>query len=321
MRISPMNRRALVLSLVLLAGCAAGPELQLLREQRTSVELTDVPFFVQDQYQCGPAALATVLVSGGVEVTPPQLVSQVYVPDRRGSLQAELIAATRSHDRVPYVMSNCISPILEALHAGYPVLVLQNLGVERWPVWHYAVLIGFDAEKEQFLLRSGTTRRQRSSARAFLASWDRAGRWSMVVVPANAPPAGADVLGWLQALAPFESTGDLETAAEGYEAAVARLPESGVAWTALGNVRYLQHAFAAAAIAYEHALASSPDLWVARNNLVRTMIAQGCPDQAKAWVRDDAVPPTHMQPMWRDTLQALAEAQHDACPRPKQARN
>ncbi|MCC5867757.1 MAG: PA2778 family cysteine peptidase [Gammaproteobacteria bacterium] len=316
-----MMLRALVFSLVFLGGCAAGPELQLLREQGSTVELTEVPFFAQDQYQCGPAALATVLVSDGVEVTPQQLVSQVYVPDRRGSLQAELLAATRSHGRVPYVMNHSLAPILEALHAGYPVLVLQNLGLDRWPIWHYAVLIGFDAEREEFLLRSGTTRRQRSTARSFLGSWDRAGRWSMVVVPANAPPAGADVLGWLQAVAPFESTGNLDTAIEGYEAAVARWPESGVAWTALGNVRYLQQAFAAAANAYERALTLSPELWVARNNLVQTLIAQGCPELAQPWISDVDAPPMQMQATWRRTLEALADSPPGGCVRSEQARN
>ncbi len=36
----------------------------------------------------------------GVAVTPDQLVPQVYLPNRKGSLQAELVAATRSYQRV-----------------------------------------------------------------------------------------------------------------------------------------------------------------------------------------------------------------------------
>ena len=143
----------------------------------------------------------------------------------------------------------------------------------------------------------------------------------MVVVQADAPPAGADVLGWLQAVAPFESTGKLDTAIEGYEAAVTRWPESGVAWTALGNVRYLQQAFAAAAPAYERALALSPELWVARNNLVQTLIAQGCPELAQPWINDVGAPPTQMQAPWRRTLEALAETPPGACVRSEQARN
>jgi hypothetical protein len=188
---STMRVRVLVLVVIAqlaLGACAVGPERQVLRDAGSAVELVQVPFFPQDEYQCGPAALATVLVHSGVDVTPQQLVDRVYVPDRRGSLQAEMLAATRSQGRVPYVLPGSLAPILAELRAGQPVLLLQNLGLERWPVWHYAVLIGFDPAKEKFLLRSGITRREESSAVPFLASWDRGGRWSMVVVEAGEPP-------------------------------------------------------------------------------------------------------------------------------------
>ncbi|WP_405219983.1 PA2778 family cysteine peptidase [Lentisalinibacter sediminis] len=256
---------------LMLSACAVGPERQVLREAGSPVEVFRVPFFPQDEYQCGPAALATVLNHSGVDVTPAQLVSHVYVPERRGSLQAEMLAAARTHGRVPYVLPQSLAPILAELRAGHPVLLLQNLGLDRWPVWHYAVLIGFDPAAEKLLLRSGITRRAETGAVPFLTSWDRGGRWAMIAVEAGEPPASADVLGWLRAVAPFESTGHLELAAEGYTAAVARWPGEAMAWTALGNVRYLQRDLAAAASAYRHALELEPDFRTARNNLAQTL--------------------------------------------------
>lgn len=262
---------AVAIAQLMLSACAVGPERQVLREAGLPVELVEVPFFPQDEYQCGPAALATVLVHSGVEVTPQQLVPHVFVPDRRGSLQAEMLAATRSHGRVPYVLPATLAPILAELRAGRPVLLLQNLGLDRWPIWHYAVLVGFDPAAEKFLLRSGITRREERRAVPFLASWDRGGRWSMIAAKPGEPPPGADVLGWLRAVAPFESTGNLHLAAEGYAAAVARWPEDAMAWTALGNVRYLQRELAAAAAAYRHALGLAPDFGTACNNLAQTL--------------------------------------------------
>ncbi|MFU8896690.1 MAG: PA2778 family cysteine peptidase [Gammaproteobacteria bacterium] len=269
-----MHRQILVLLAIAqlgLSACAVGPERQVLRDAGSPVELVEVPFFPQDEYQCGPAALATVLVHSGVDVTPQQLVSHVYVPERQGSLQAEILAATRSHGRVPYVLPETLAPMLAELRDGRPVLLLQNLAVDRWPVWHYAVLAGFDPAAEKFLLRSGLTRREESRAVPFLASWDRGGRWSMVAVKPGEPPVSADLLGWLRAVAPFESTGNLELAAEGYLAAVNRWPEEAMAWTALGNVHYLQRDLAAAAAAYRHALELSPGLHAACNNLAQTL--------------------------------------------------
>lgn len=266
--------RALMLVLIAqlaLVGCALGPEHRVLRDAGAPVELLDVPFFPQEAYQCGPAALATTLVHSGVEVTPEQLVPLVYVPERRGSMQVEMLAATRSQGRVPYMLPGSLAPILEELRAGQPVLLLQNLGFDWWPIWHYAVLVGFDPVGERFLLRSGTTRREKSGAVAFLASWDRGGRWSMVAVKPDDPPANADLLGWLRAVAPFEATGDLDIATQGYTAAVQRWPDEAMAWTALGNVRYLQRDWPAAEAAYRQALKQEPGFWTACNNLRQTL--------------------------------------------------
>lgn len=310
-----MPTRAGIFCLLILAlgGCATGPEHLVLRAAGAPVELVDVPFFVQDEFQCGPAALATVLVDAGIDVTPQALESQIYIPDRRGSLQAELLAATRRHGRVPYVLPGSLAPMLNEIRAGRPVLLLQNLGLGRWPVWHYAVLVGFDPDRDRFLLRSGTTQRKQSRARDFLASWDKAGRWSIVVVSPSDPPASADVLDWLRAVAPFESTGNLELAREGYEAAVKRWPDEAIAWTALGNISYLQRDLQAAEASYSRALTLSESLWTARNNLVRTLVDRGCAGRAEPWVRTAGEPPPEFASTWQETLMELAAAKDQSC--------
>src|SRR5690606_25051344 len=99
---------ALWLAAVLLGGCASMvPQTMALREAWPSrvpqrVELAEVPFFPQDEFQCGPAALATALVHSGIAVSPEALVEQVWVPARRGSLQLEMLAAPRRHGRVSF---------------------------------------------------------------------------------------------------------------------------------------------------------------------------------------------------------------------------
>ena len=117
-------------------------------------ELTRVPFFPQERYQCGPAALATVLAAADVPVTAEELVPRVYLPVRRGSLQTEMIAATRQYDRVPYVLDPTLDAIAGEIQAGRPVLVLQNLGLRSLPRWHYSVVVGVDARRRELILRS-----------------------------------------------------------------------------------------------------------------------------------------------------------------------
>ena len=78
-----------------LGGCGSLPQVESLRETLRSghhrlppaVELSAVPFFAQEDYQCGPAALATSLAHFKVAVTPDDLVDKVYLPARQGSLR------------------------------------------------------------------------------------------------------------------------------------------------------------------------------------------------------------------------------------------
>src|SRR5256886_4625327 len=127
-------------------------------ELQGKVELKDVPFFPQSEFQCGPAALATVLNESGVKVTPKDLVPEVYLPERKGSLQIEMLAAPRRHGLVSYQLAPRFSDLLTEIAAGNPVIVLQNLGLKE--SWHYAVAIGYDYDWGKLYLRSGETERQ-----------------------------------------------------------------------------------------------------------------------------------------------------------------
>ncbi len=198
-----------------LAGCVtapsaldgAGPGLP------RRVELSETPFFPQDDYQCGPAALATVLTESGITTTPTELVPKVYLPGRKGSFQLELIAAARSYDRLAYVIEPVLPNLLAELAAGRPVLVMQNLGLASWPVWHFAVVIGYDIETDRVVLRSGTRERLVQKTSRFVRSWDLAGRWAMVLLAPGATPAVPDANRYLTAAAGLEATGRLEAAA------------------------------------------------------------------------------------------------------------
>lgn len=168
---------------LLLCGCATlNPPLRLAEAMPSPrpVLLEQVPFFPQDEYQCGPAALATVLVDSGVRTSPGALLPQVYLPGREGSLQLELIAATRRGGRIPYVVEPTPEALLAELQAGRPVLVLQNLLVRTVPRWHYAVLVGADPARNRLILNSGTERGLAVPAPKFLRTWDWAGRWGLV---------------------------------------------------------------------------------------------------------------------------------------------
>lgn len=262
-----------------LAACTSGPPLRDYNLTPARVELTATPFFPQDQYQCGPAALATVLAANGAAVTPEELTPQIYLPERQGSLQAEIVAATRRHGRVPYVLDTTIKALLAEVAAGTPVLIMQNLGIASLPQWHYAVVIGYDGPADRLLLRSGTTERQAMNRVRFQGTWARAGNWAMVAVMPDQPPATADSGNWLQAASALEELNQAALAAEAYRAATVRWPDQALTWQALANARYAEGDLPGAQAALRRALALAPSA-AAHNNLAHVLHQQGCVDAA-----------------------------------------
>lgn len=84
----------------LLAGCAA-PQSRLLRSAPppllpSAVEHDQSPFFPREEFQCGPAALATTLNSAGKSATPEELARQVLLPRRAVSLGGPFAAQSRN---------------------------------------------------------------------------------------------------------------------------------------------------------------------------------------------------------------------------------
>lgn len=278
-----MLRRLYPFLLFALAGCAShGPALhELDRSLPEKVELVETPFFAQDDYQCGPAALATVLRASGVDTTPEALVSEVYLPGRQGSLQTELIASTRTHGRMPYLLAPTLENVAAEVAAGRPVLVLQNLLLRSLPQWHYAVVVGYDREKEQVILRSGTTQRLVMSTRKFQKTWGLGNRWALLPLKPGDAPAQPDLDRYMAAAAGLEATGRVDAATASYTRAQSLWPQAALPWLGLANLAYARGDFPVAENAYAAAIERDPTNVAARNNLAETLARRGCVKDAK----------------------------------------
>jgi tetratricopeptide (TPR) repeat protein len=218
-----------------------------------------------------------VLGWSGVAIASAQLGEQVFVPARRGSLQAEMLAAPARHGRLGVELSKAPTALLEELDAGRPVLVLQNLGLPSQPQWHYAVLVGFDATAGTVTLRSGRIRERVLDWSTFLATWQRAGSWAMLVLRPGELPVAADVQAYLRGALTLERAGQPAAAAAAYAAGMRRWPDELLLPFGLANARYAQNDLAGAEQALRLALQLEPDAMPVLNNLAQVLIEQGCP--------------------------------------------
>lgn len=305
------------MTLLVVAGCATQPlqSDQLLKSpaaQQPPVELTAVPFFPQEEFQCGPAALATVLNWSGTQLTPEDLAPQVYLPGRHGSLQIELLAAARRHGRVPYVLRPELGTLLNEVRAGHPVLVLQNLGLSWYQKWHYAVVVGFDLQQDQIILRSGREQRHVVPIKLFERTWRRGDYWAITVTTPDHLPVSAEEIPYLKAVAPLERLQRWQDTATAYTTALTRWPDSITARMGLGNSRYALHDLRGAEAAYRHVTQQAPGFAPAYNNLAQTLADQGQLHAAENAVRQAihlTAPDNALFATYQETLQQIIAQQ------------
>jgi len=273
-------------------------------------ELDATPFFAQTELQCGPAALATVLVAAGVaDVTPERLASEVFLPGREGSLQLEMLGGARRHGVVPVLLPPTLEALLREVAAGRPAAVLLNLGLSFAPRWHYAVVVGHDLERAEVVLRSGETRREAMLMRTFEHTWARSGRWAFVIVLPGQLPLTASEAAVTQACIGFERVAEPGLAARAYDAAAQRWPASLVLALGLGNTRYAAGDIAGAASAFEHA-AEAHDSAAAWNNLAQAKARLGHAEQARAAAQKALKRAQAAEPQWLDAARATLAALH-----------
>ncbi|MEJ2454719.1 MAG: PA2778 family cysteine peptidase [Candidatus Thiodiazotropha sp.] len=239
------------------------------------VELTETPFFPQEQYHCGPAALATLLQHRQIDATPEDLSRLAYLPGRKGSLQIELAATARQQSVLVYPLDGSLNSLLREVAADNPVLILQNQAFSWYPRWHYAVVIGYDLKRELLILRSGRERRWITDFGTFMNTWNRAGNWAIVTLPPGILPAKALPSTYLSAANDLEQTGQQRAAHLAYRAAVETWPSDVTAWLALGNSAYADGQWSEAITAFRKATHLEPANTTAWNNLAYALMEDG----------------------------------------------
>lgn len=280
----------LAAAMAMLSACVTRPYAPAasFKNLPTQVELIATPFFPQDEHQCGPAALATVLGAAGYETSPRQLEKMVYLPAREGSLQAEMLGGARRQGALTLLAPTQLDALFAEVATGQPVLVLQNLGLNAVPRWHYAALVGYDLIRGEVILRSGISKREIMSIRTFEHTWARSDHWGLLVLAPGKIPLKASRHGLETALTQQEPYSHPEHMAAWYQSAAQRWPDSLLFMLGLGNAMHAAGRLDEAEDAFRTAVARHADSPVALNNLAHVLNAKGKLEQALA-VAEQAV--------------------------------
>lgn len=300
----------------LLSACLSAPQSAALVQQADSqalepVSLNALPFFSQTAYQCGPAALATLLVHSNVTVSPDDLVPLVYVPARKGSFQFEMVAATRSYGRLAYQLAPTLNAVFDEVNAGHPVLILQNLGLSWYPRWHFAVVKGFDFERRKIILNSGTFENYEMSLTTFELTWARAQYWAMLALEPGKMPASAEPDAYYMALTALEETHPQADIVSGYRSGLRAWPTDQNLLMAYANSLYQTGATDEAATLFEEVITHHSAYAPAWNNLAQILLENGDNAAAREKVLQAIALGGPFLETYRATLMMIEAAEHE----------
>ncbi|MHC4511612.1 MAG: tetratricopeptide repeat protein [Planctomycetota bacterium] len=108
---------------------------------KPSTVISDVPFFKQRQYDCGPAALACVYNFLGVKQDPEEISQRVYSRRQKGSLNLQLLIDAREQGLAATMYSGSFEHIKEAVDSEIPLILMLS---ENGELLHYVVVVGYE---------------------------------------------------------------------------------------------------------------------------------------------------------------------------------
>lgn len=268
----PALRRAgaalAALCLLALSACAPAPDraIRLSADLPTRAVVGGVPVIVQDDFHCGPAALAMVRQWAGAEVTQGDIATLAFSPGAEGTFISDMLGAARRQGQLAVEIGG-FDALFSEIAAGHPVIVFQNLGLSWSPVWHYGVVVAYDVEADVVVLNSGANERMAMPLGLFRRTWERGDGWAMVVLPPGRLPVAAREIEVVKGAAGLERVGEHRAAEAAYRAGAARWPESWLWQFGLGNALYAQGRLVEARDAFARAVALDPEKPEARANL------------------------------------------------------
>ncbi|MBX3021915.1 MAG: PA2778 family cysteine peptidase [Bdellovibrionales bacterium] len=231
-----------------------------------AVVLDQVPFVNQEAGHCGPATLTMALRWTGDAADVERVISEVYTPSMKGSLQSDMLSAARRHARLAVAVET-LPDLLREVAAGNPVIVFENLGLSWYPRWHYALVVGYDLPAQQMVLHSGPKAFERVDLTRFEYAWNLAQAWAVVVLPPNRSSATGTELAHLKGAAGLEQAGQVAAADQAYATMLKRWPESLGALIGLANQAYKRGDFKGAVGFLKKATQYHPTSITARHNL------------------------------------------------------
>ncbi|MBI5235640.1 MAG: C39 family peptidase [Deltaproteobacteria bacterium] len=149
--------------------------------------IKDVPFFPQNEYKCGPAAIASVFSFWGTLTTIEQASVAVYQEKLKGSLPIDLFLYAKEAGFEADYYKGSMADLKRNIDAGVPLIVFLNLGFKIYPVGHYVVVTGYDDAKRVVIAHSDMSMNAEFGYDALADAWEKNGFATLRIRPKGEP--------------------------------------------------------------------------------------------------------------------------------------
>jgi len=163
-------------ALTVALSCAATP--QRIKTHNARV-IFDVPFYPQEEFQCGPAAMASVLRFWNVTVEPDEVAGAIFSKSARGTLTLDMVEYARGKGLVTEQVRGDRGVLVRTIDAGRPLIVLVDLGFSFFQRNHYMVVTGY--ADDGVVAHSGKHPHRLITWKEFLPAWEKTGYWTLLI--------------------------------------------------------------------------------------------------------------------------------------------
>jgi predicted double-glycine peptidase len=141
--------------------------------------INKVPFYPQDDYQCGPASLAGVLNYWGIGVTPDDVAKDIYSASARGTLNIDMLLYVNKKGLYALQYIGSWDDLKKKINNKYPLIVLVDYGFSVYQANHFMVVVGYN--DDGVVVNSGKTEHMFIDKEKFLKAWKRTNYWTLLI--------------------------------------------------------------------------------------------------------------------------------------------
>ena len=143
--------------------------------------IQNIPFYPQEEYQCGPASLAGVLNHWNINVSPEEIASEIYSKSAKGTLNIDMGLYAQKRGLKTKQYRGSFEDIKRKIDSGYPLIVLVDEGFLIYQKNHFMVVVGYG--EEGVFANSGREQHKFIVVKDFLRSWERTKFWTLLITP------------------------------------------------------------------------------------------------------------------------------------------